>query len=103
MLSAHRMAGSTVPVNRTRSLGQVDALSRCHALGGKPLLVGLAWCSVAEAFDEPLGVVGVDELGDGLAQIVDVAVGPGPQALFLERLDPALGAAVAFRLAWKSR
>jgi hypothetical protein len=53
---------------------------------------------VAEAFDQPLTVVELNEGGDGLAQLVDVLVGAGPQALLLEGLDPSLGAAVALRL-----
>jgi hypothetical protein len=38
---------------------------------------------VAESLDEPLGVAELDEGSDGLAEIVDVAVSPGPQALLL--------------------
>jgi hypothetical protein len=50
------------------------------------------------ALDEPLGVVGLDEAGHRLAEVVDVVVEPSPQALLLEGLDPALGAAVALGL-----
>jgi hypothetical protein len=61
--------------------------------------------AVAVSADQPLGVVGLDELGldepgDGLAELVDGVVQLRPQALFLEGADPALGgAAVGLRLA----
>lgn len=51
------------------------------------------------ALDEPLGVVSGDEAGHGLAEVVDVVVQPGPEALLLEGLDPVLGATVALGLA----
>jgi hypothetical protein len=41
--------------------------------------------AVPVALDEPLGVVGLDKLADGAVQL-------GPQALLLERADPAFGA-----------
>jgi len=65
---------------------------------GKPLLVGLFGCSVAESFDEPLAVVELDEGGDGGTEVVYVAVGLGPQALLFEGLDPPFGAVVTFWL-----
>ena len=68
---------------------------------GKPLLVGLAGGAVAEALEEPLLVVELDEGRDGVADLVDVAVRPCPEALFLEGLDPPFGAAVTFGLAGK--
>lgn len=51
------------------------------------------------ALDEPLGVVGGDEGGHRLAQVVDIVVEPGPEALLLKGLDSPLGAAVALGLA----
>jgi len=44
--------------------------------------------------DEPFGVVAVGELGDGLTELIEGGVGPGPQALLLQRADERLGAAV---------
>jgi hypothetical protein len=49
--------------------------------------------------DQPLGVVGVDEAGHGLAELVDSVVQLRPQALLLQGADPAFGAAVGLRLA----
>lgn len=66
-------------------------------------MVGLSRCAVTEAFDQPVGVVELDERGDGLPEFIDVAVDPGPQALLLEGLDPSLGAAVALGLAGVGR
>jgi hypothetical protein len=54
---------------------------------------------MAEPANQPLGVVGVNEAGDGLAQLVQSVVQLGPQALLLEGADPPLGAAVGLRLA----
>ena len=48
-------------------------------------LVGLLWSAVAVALDEPLGVVGPDEAGHGLAELVDGVVQLDPQALVLQR------------------
>src|SRR4249919_1537371 len=52
------------------------------------------WCVVALSFDQPLGVLELDEVGDSLAEVVEVVVEPGPEALLLEGLDPAFGAAI---------
>ncbi len=60
--------------------------------------VGLQRSAVAKPLDDPLAVVELDETGDRLAQLVDGAVAPRPQALLLEGLDPALGAPVSLRL-----
>jgi hypothetical protein len=49
---------------------------------------------VAEPIEQPLGVVGINEPGDGLAQLIDGVAQLRPQALLLEGADPALGAAV---------
>jgi hypothetical protein len=54
---------------------------------------------VAVPLDEPLGVVELDEVGDGVAEVVEVVVEPGPQALFFEGLDPSFGAAVGLGFA----
>ena len=62
-------------------------------------LVGLLWGAVAEPADQPLGVVGVDEDGHRLAELVDGVVQLGPQALLFQGADPAFGAAVGLRLA----
>jgi len=51
------------------------------------------------SLDEPLLAVATSELDDRLAQILDVFVEPGPQALLLEGSDEAFGAAVARWLA----
>jgi hypothetical protein len=56
-------------------------------------LVGLLWSAVAVALEEPLGVVAPDEAGHGLAELVDGVVQLDPQALVLQRADPAFGAA----------
>ena len=60
--------------------------------------MGFAWGAVPVPFDEPFGVVQLGELVNGLAQLVDGGVGPGPQALFLQGADEALGAPVGFGL-----
>jgi hypothetical protein len=52
---------------------------------------------VAEPADQTLGVVGQDEAGHGLAELVDVVVQLGPEALLFEGADPPLGAAVGLR------
>ena len=54
---------------------------------------------MAVSADQPLGVVGVDEAGHGLAELADGVVQLRPQALLLEGADPALSAAVGLRLA----
>jgi hypothetical protein len=54
---------------------------------------------VAEPSNQPLAVVGLDEAGHGLAEVVDGVVQLGPQALLLEGADPAFGAAACLRLA----
>src|ERR1700733_15640745 len=53
---------------------------------------------MAQAFDEPLVVVGLDEGGNGLAEVVDIVTEPSPQALLLQGADEALGHAVALGL-----
>lgn len=53
---------------------------------------------MAEALDEPLVVVGLDERRHELTKFVDVGAKPGPQALFLEGPDEAFGHAVALGL-----
>ena len=53
---------------------------------------------MAEPCDQPLGVIGINEPGDGLAELVDGVVQLRPQALLFEGADPALGAAVGLRL-----
>jgi hypothetical protein len=58
---------------------------------------------VAAALEEPRGVVAVDEAGHGLAELVDGVVQLNPQALVLQRADPALSAAVGLRLPQERR
>ena len=53
----------------------------------------------SEPLDEPLVVVGVDERGDTLSEVVDILEELGPQAPLLERPHERLGDAVALGLA----
>ena len=54
---------------------------------------------MAQAFDEPLVVVGLDEGGDSLAEIVRVLEEPRPEALFLDGPHETFGHAIALGLA----
>ena len=54
---------------------------------------------MAQAFDEPLVVVGLDEGGDPLAEIVHVLEEPRPEALLLDGPHEAFGHAIALGLA----
>ena len=63
-------------------------------LGRPPF--GVRW---AVSADQPLGVVGLDEAGHGLAELVDAVVQVDPQALLFAGADPSLGAAACPRLA----
>src|SRR5215217_1953762 len=47
--------------------------------------------------DQPVGVVGLAELKQGLAQLLDGLKGPHPQQVFLECTDEPLGTAIALR------
>jgi hypothetical protein len=54
----------------------------------------LSWCGVAQALDEPLVVVSLDEGGRLVSRVGRVLVEPGPEALRLERPDESFGHAV---------
>lgn len=51
---------------------------------------------MAQAFDEPLVVVGLDEGGDALSEVIDIVEEPGPEALLLD--GPQFCHSVALRL-----
>src|SRR3712207_6913238 len=51
----------------------------------------------AVAFDQPSSVVGLAELEQRHAQLLDGVEGPEPEQVLLERADEALGAAIALR------
>ena len=53
--------------------------------------------------DQPRGVVGLNEAGHGLAELVHGVVQLGPQALLFEGADPALSATVGLRLTQERR
>jgi len=54
------------------------------------LLAGLEGCQVAEFFEAPLGVVGVDEVSDSRAELVEGPVGSAVEDLLFERAVEAL-------------
>ena len=56
---------------------------------------------MAEALDQPLVVVGPNEVGDTLTEVVDVDEEPRPKALLFQGADEPFGDAVALRLADK--
>ena len=64
--------------------------------GAKEVLTDLGGGPVVVAFDEPLVVVEITELLEGLVEVLDVGEGVDPEKLFLEGSPEALDAAIAF-------
>src|SRR5215207_9268099 len=67
--------------------------------GWKPLVPGRGGWSEPVPLDQPGGVVGLAELEQRHAQVLDGVEGPHPQQVLLQGADEAFGAAVAFRRA----
>src|SRR3954453_4673637 len=67
------------------------------------MLAIFSWAEEAVPLDQPGCVVGFPECEQGLPQLLDGLEGPHPQQVLLQRADEALGAAIAFRGADKSR
>ncbi len=63
----------------------------------------LGRCLVAMSFDDPGLVVGLLELLERQAQLLDGLEAPDPKQVFLERADEPLGTAIAFGLAHEGR
>ena len=64
--------------------------------GAKEVLTDLCWRPVIVALDEPLVVVEITELLEGLVEVLDVGEGVDPEKLFFEGAPEPLDAAVAF-------